>query len=62
MIGILDYGLGNIFAIKNIFLSLNVKVKLIREKNDFNDVNKLILPGVGSFDKVIKEIKKKKFV
>lgn len=50
MIGVIDYGVGNIRAFLNIYQKLSVPVKTVREKDDFQGINKLILPGVGSFD------------
>ena len=50
MIGIIDYGLGNINAIKNIYHKLNISSIFISEVSQFQQVTKLILPGVGSFD------------
>jgi glutamine amidotransferase len=50
MIGIIDYGLGNIKAFENIFRKLNIPVKILNKSVDFKDVTKLILPGVGAFD------------
>ena len=50
MIGIIDYGLGNIKAFLNVYDRLSIPAKVIKVKNDFEDVSKLILPGVGAFD------------
>jgi len=50
MIGIIDYGVGNIKAFTNIYKSLNVAHKIVDNINEFEGVTKLILPGVGSFD------------
>ncbi|TPE54287.1 imidazole glycerol phosphate synthase subunit HisH [Maribrevibacterium harenarium] len=50
MIGIIDYGLGNISAFANIFKQLNIPFKQVKNINDFESVTKLILPGVGAFD------------
>jgi len=50
MIGILDYGLGNIRAFSNIYKSLNISHKIITKKNELKDIEKIILPGVGAFD------------
>jgi len=50
MIGILDYGLGNIRAFSNIYKSLDVSHKIITTSNELKDVEKIILPGVGAFD------------
>ena len=50
MIGIIDYGLGNISAISNIYNKLKIKNLIIKSKKDFEISEKLILPGVGAFD------------
>ena len=50
MIGILDYGLGNISAFENIYLRLGIPVLRIRTIADFEGCSRLILPGVGAFD------------
>ena len=50
MIGILNYGLGNVSAFSNVFNKLNVASKLVDSCADLFDVDKIILPGVGSFD------------
>jgi glutamine amidotransferase len=50
MIGIIDYGLGNIRAFENIYRKLHIPVKILKDKDDFSRVSKLILPGVGAFD------------
>ncbi len=50
MIGIIDYGLGNINAFINIYKRLHIPTKRLFSPNDFEDVDKLILPGVGAFD------------
>jgi len=50
MIGILDYGLGNIRAFSNIYKSLDISHKIITTNDDLDNVEKIILPGVGAFD------------
>tara|TARA_B100000287_G_C20338851_1_gene664953 strand:- start:93 stop:698 length:606 start_codon:yes stop_codon:yes gene_type:complete len=59
-LGILDYGTGNLENIKNVLSYLNVKFKIINSSSDFKYVEKLILPGVGNFDFVMREIIRKK--
>lgn len=53
MIGILNYGSGNVQAIANIYEQLNVDYKIVNEEADFKFVSKLILPGVGAFDETM---------
>ena len=50
MIGIVDYGMGNIKAFSNIYKQLGFPFKLIKTQEDFVGVKKIILPGVGAFD------------
>ena len=56
MIGILDYGVGNVGAYLRIFYSQNISVIPIRSTNDFKLVDKIILPGVGSFDPAMRKL------
>jgi glutamine amidotransferase len=50
MISIIDYGLGNVLAFKNVFSRLNVPVAVAVSAADLAGATRLILPGVGSFD------------
>ncbi len=50
MIGIVDYGLGNIRAFLNIYKNLNIPATAIRTAQELADADRIILPGVGSFD------------
>lgn len=50
MIGIVDYGSGNINAISTAYKILNIHHRIIREPSDLLECNKIILPGVGAFD------------
>lgn len=56
-IGIVDYGLGNVGSIQNMLKKIGYHdVCVVKNKNDFNKVSKLILPGVGAFDTAMKKI------
>jgi len=50
MIGILDYGLGNVGAFYNIYKRLNIPVCIVTDAEKIDSIDRLILPGVGSFD------------
>jgi glutamine amidotransferase len=50
MIGIVDYGLGNVQAFLNIYKNLNIKAMAVHNRRELAGVDRLILPGVGSFD------------
>ncbi len=63
MIGIISYGIGNILAIKNILDEIGASVVIIDDPEQINiNINKIILPGVGSFDKAIELLQEKKFI
>lgn len=53
---ILDYGIGNIFSLKNILKKNDINFIYSREKKDILRATHLILPGVGSFDTAIKKL------
>ena len=62
MIGIIDYGLGNINAFYEIYKENGVELKIIDNYKELKkNYNKIILPGVGSFDKAITLLKSKFF-
>jgi len=50
MISIVDYGLGNILAFTNIYKKLNIAAKVVSTQEQLQTAEKIILPGVGSFD------------
>ena len=62
MIGIVNYGLGNVKAISNIFKKIGIDNFFINNSEDFKKSTKIILPGVGTFDASINLLKEKKFI
>lgn len=56
MIGIVNYGSGNIQAIVNIYNNLNIPTKVISDPSELKRVEKLILPGVGAFDATMQQL------
>lgn len=50
MIGIIDYGLGNLGSIKNMLKVIGEKSIISSDTKELDKCDKLILPGVGSFD------------
>jgi imidazole glycerol-phosphate synthase subunit HisH len=53
MIGIINYGSGNIFAIANLYKRLDIPFILTDNHIELRKVDKLILPGVGAFDETM---------
>lgn len=62
MTGLVNYGSGNISAIANILDKENIGYTEITKPSDFSGVDKLILPGVSSFDRTIELLKRRDFV
>ncbi len=56
MIGIIDYGAGNIQSVKNALDFLKLKSCIIKEPKDMETVDKIILPGVGAFGFAVKRL------
>lgn len=56
MITIIDYGVGNINAFVNVYKRVDVPVKIAKKKEDLEDAQKLILPGVGHFDHAMAQL------
>ncbi|HBB95711.1 MAG TPA: imidazole glycerol phosphate synthase subunit HisH [Blastocatellia bacterium] len=50
MITIVNYGIGNVQAIANIYKRLNIEVSLAASADELAGADKIILPGVGAFD------------
>ena len=53
MIGVINYGSGNILAIRNIYKRLNIPTIEVVQPNELSKCTKLILPGVGAFDEAM---------
>jgi len=56
MIGILNYGMGNIGSIFNILRYVGCKSIIVEKSDDLKNIDKLILPGVGHFGEAMKKI------
>lgn len=50
MIALVDYGLGNISAFANVYKRINIPVVIAKSAEKLLGADKIILPGVGSFD------------
>lgn len=49
MIGIIDYGMGNLGSVSNAFRFLEVDAKIITRKAELDSCRAVVLPGVGAF-------------
>lgn len=57
MIAIIDYKLGNLGSIKNMLKKIGVQAEISSDKRVIESADKLILPGVGSFDDGMKHLR-----
>lgn len=58
MIAVIDYGAGNIFSIKNALEYLDFESVLTGKKEDIENADAVILPGVGAFPSAMKMLNK----
>ena len=60
MISIIDYQMGNPLSIKNMLSYLEIDSLITRDPEVIKKSDRLILPGVGSFDEAMKNLKELK--
>lgn len=58
MIGIIDYGAGNLFSLKNALDFLELKNIITSSAEEIRDVDQMILPGVGAFPDAMKMLER----
>jgi len=49
MIGIIDYGMGNLRSVQKAFEHVGARAKILSDVSDLPGIGKLVLPGVGAF-------------
>ena len=49
MIGIVDYGVGNLFSLRSSFAAVGAEVTVSRDAAVLASCSRLVLPGVGAF-------------
>ena len=59
-VGIINYGLGNLFSIKSACIHTGMNGVLVDEKKEILSCDAIILPGVGAFNMAMEKIKIKK--
>ena len=57
MIGIIDYGVGNLFSLCSSLKSIGAEVAVTSDPAVIEAADKLILPGVGAFGDAVKELR-----
>ncbi|MFH2059900.1 MAG: imidazole glycerol phosphate synthase subunit HisF [Pseudomonadota bacterium] len=62
MITLLDYGAGNVRSIINAIEKLGGKIKPVKQPEDILNAQKLLFPGVGNYESMIKILNEKKYI
>jgi glutamine amidotransferase len=61
MIGVLDYGMGNLSSVTNALDYLGIDNQIVNSKEGFSKISHLIIPGVGSYAKAMENIHAKDY-
>lgn len=56
MIGIVDYGLGNLQAFVTVYKKLGIDAFRAQREEDLDKATHLVLPGVGNYDHALKKL------
>lgn len=62
LVGIIDYGMGNIKSVFNAIEYIGEESIIIQSLDDFEQCSHLILPGVGAYSKATENIQRLKFL
>lgn len=60
-VAIIDYGMGNLYSVRNSFKSLGISADIIEGPEKISFYDKLILPGVGAFGDAMNELSARGF-
>ncbi len=61
-VGIIDYGMGNLFSVHNTIKALGFDSDIVNNPSNLLCYDRLILPGVGAFGDAMRELKKKNLI
>lgn len=62
MIGVLDYGVGNLFSLKASLMAVGAEVMVSSDQKALEECDRLILPGVGAFGDASARLQEGNFV
>ncbi|AOB24887.1 MULTISPECIES: imidazole glycerol phosphate synthase subunit HisH [Bordetella] len=62
MISVLDYGVGNLGSILNMFKKIGAQARLVSDPAAIMQAEKILLPGVGAFDNAMQELEQRGFI
>ncbi|QJB58057.1 imidazole glycerol phosphate synthase subunit HisH [Pseudodesulfovibrio sp. zrk46] len=61
MIGIIDYGMGNLASVRNALNSIGAECNIVSTPEELSQSDKAVLPGVGAFGDAMKTLNSKGF-
>lgn len=59
MVGLVDYGMGNLLSVHHALVMAGAEVIFCREGDDLREVERIVLPGVGAFRDCMTNLKKR---
>ena len=59
LIGLVDIGIGNLGSLRSVLEKLNLNFRNCTENKDFENVEKILLPGVGNFAEFMEVLRSK---
>lgn len=62
MVGVIDYGMGNLFSVHHALEMVGAVVRICRHPGELDDAERIVLPGVGAFRDCIANLEMKGFV
>ena len=57
MVGIIDYGVGNLFSLRSSFEAIGEKVVVSSEPEVLRNADHILLPGVGAFEDAVQKLR-----
>lgn len=62
MIGIIDYGMGNLHSVQKAFEHVGAPVQIVTDAEGITAADKIVLPGVGAFRDAIDTLQQKQLI
>ena len=62
MIGVVDYGMGNMHSVCSAFEAIGREILLVTEPEQLRDVGSIVLPGVGSFGDAMENLRARRLI
>jgi len=62
MVGVIDYGMGNLLSVCHALEYIGAQVRICTDPGDLAQVERIILPGVGAFGDCIRNLNERGFI